>query len=165
MSRKAAPPDSDSGNVFDYGIIGGNDFANAYHRPTSETPRWQLPDSKQIVTDFERCGGDLSIFLGAILPDDGERAKQVLMTCIVRKLKDEEEFEEFEKIKNAGEEARLYMIEERAFTMAGYDASALKFILQARRSNKFGKAATEENNDVVDQLKKVQQLLRGNSSE
>ena len=164
MSRKRGEESADSRDVFDVETLGLGDIRLGYVGPNEARATWGLPDNEQIIWDFERCGSQLDIFLKAIAPDDGRFSRQLLLAAIVLQLKgDKASLEKFQDLRNAGEDARLMLLEERAFAMAEYDPAAFKFILEKRRGDRYGKGQIDEETDEkVQALKNLSAALKAN---
>jgi hypothetical protein len=164
MSRKRADGEGDSGDVLNASALGLSDLSPRYQPPRSEgEPGWKLPDNAEIVDDFERCGSQLDIFLKAVLPEGDRFGRQLLLSAILLRLKsDREQYERFCDLRDAGEEARIMLLEEQAYTLAQYDPAAFKFILEKRKSEKYGKPKGEEGDDAQTQaLKALTEALKG----
>lgn len=146
MSRKRGEAEDSSRDVFDLSLIGSRNFSDRYLPPCESKPQWELPDSTRIIEDLEQCGSNLSIFLQAILGDsDSPHARQVLLASIVLKVqKLEEDWDKFESTRKAGDDARLMLIEDSVLRSAqSGDMTAMKFVLEKRRPDKYGKQATD----------------------
>lgn len=163
MSRKARTSDDDGGDAIDFALIGAKDFVHRYVPPSESCPKWELPEHDQIIEDFARCGSDLSIYLQAALPDGNKSARQMLLGAIVMHLKaSEPHYKLFCDMRDAGEEARLMLLEEAALAMAKYDTGALKFVLEKRRADRFGKSiGAGDDASVVAALEKLLDKIKG----
>lgn len=158
MSRKRESGESDDGDVINIAMLGVRDFQERYLPPSESCPRWELPDCQQIIEDFERCSSDLTIYLKAIKDDADHLVRQMILTAVLDKLSTSaESLKRFYELRAAGENARLMLLEENAMFMARHDTTALKFVLEKRKSDRFGKvdkAATvdDEKKQQVDRL-------------
>lgn len=162
MPRKRTESEDPTGNAFDFDSIGAGDFASRYIPPDESSPDWQLPDNARIVGDLKRCGSDINLYLQAIDSELSSQARQVLLASILFQVsQDQTAQDDFEKVRSAGESARLLLAEEKIFRLAGAgDTTALKFVLEKRLAGKFGKQTSEETSGLVEELKKFSAQLR-----
>lgn len=167
MSRKRTEAATDSGDEFNVESIGARDFAQRYLPPGGVRPRWQLPSNARIIEDFKQCGSDLSIYLHAVAPNNLDRhSRQILLSSIILQLKEDngKAFELFNDARTAGEEARLLLVEESLMTEASRgDTVAMKFVLEKRRSHRFGKGGTVTGGDD-DDFRNLINAIRGNKN-
>lgn len=180
MSRKGKEGEGDGGDVIDVAILGLGDLASKYHAPGYRegdgfggcrlgSTNWTLPPNAEIIRDFERCGSQLGLYLEAVLPTNANGgaknaafAKQLLLSAIVLQLKTvPEDFKTFEERRNAGEDARLMLLEENAYEAAEFNPAAIKFLLEKRRGDRFGRATSKEGDDEKTQaLKELSARLK-----
>lgn len=154
MPSKKSQGEGTQENGFNYGAVGGHSIRTGYNSPCATRPTWKIPKNERIVSDLQRCGGNVNMLLEAVDPEGDGRSRQILLGCILAQLKgDAEAYREWKSARAAGEEATLVLIEEAAIERArAGDTTLIKAILAKKKED-------EGENEV----ERLRENMRGNS--
>lgn len=165
MPRKSQDVEGTEKKPFDYAAVGGDSIKRGYAAPCTSHPQWKLPTNERLISDLQRCGGNLSLYLEAINPDGDARSRQILLGAILTQLKeDDEESRDWDDIRAAGDSARLLMIQEMAMEKAAageLTPNVVKLLTTKQQQPPSGGEQDGEN--AIDGLRKRMQQ-RGSTS-
>ena len=125
--------------------------------------KWIVPSADEIIIDLECCGGAIPILLDSLLPKASPEESLILLGAILLVVREDQPARErFNKLREAAEEASLTMVHEQIYRNARKgDVQSMKFVLERRAKNLFGKDAkgVDDNEEWIKQ--RTKELLEG----
>lgn len=129
---------------------------------------WKVPEARTICDDIKSCGYSVHRLVHAICTKYGKADQLGLLGAIIERVKcDPSAYSDFVNYQAVAEEAEVLMIEStlRKNAMSGEDTVALKFFLERRAPDKFGKVTKATGATTDDQLTEILNALQVKKSD